>query len=247
MLIATYNRMVSDIQEKAARLRESERESAWKEMARQIAHDIKNPLTPMKLGVQHLVHLKKSGAKDWDERFLKYAQMLEAQIDSLAETADTFTRYATLTLENAERTPLCKAIEQSLWLFRSHENIDWVVDLSAVENVEVFIDPTNLQRVFNNLFSNAVQAMQQTAKPRIAVKGILQGTVVRVFVEDNGVGIAPALHDKIFKVNFTTKSTGLGLGLAITANILKSAGGDISFKTKEGRGTTFMVSLPIIQ
>ena len=247
MLIATYNRMVSDIQEKAARLRESERESAWKEMARQIAHDIKNPLTPMKLGVQHLVHLKKSGAKDWDERFLKYAQMLEAQIDSLAETADTFTRYATLTLGNAERTPLCKAIEQSLWLFRSHENIDWVVDLSAVENVEVFIDPTNLQRVFNNLFSNAVQAMQQTAKPRIAVKGILQGTVVRVFVEDNGVGIAPALHDKIFKVNFTTKSTGLGLGLAITANILKSAGGDISFKTEEGRGTAFMVSLPIIQ
>ena len=89
--------------------------------------------------------------------------------------------------------------------------------------------------------------MQQTAKPRIAVKGILQGTVVRVFVEDNGAGIAPALHDKIFKVNFTTKSTGLGLGLAITANILKSAGGDISFKTEEGRGTAFMVSLPIIQ
>lgn len=247
MLVTTYNRMVCDIQEKAARLRESERESAWKEMARQIAHDIKNPLTPMKLGVQHLVYMKKSGCEDWDERFLKYAEMLEAQIDSLAETADTFTRYATLTLGNAERTPICKAIEQALWLFRSHEDIEWEVELRAVENVEVFIDPTNLQRVFNNLFSNAVQAMQQVERRRMVVRGSVSGAEVCIFVQDNGMGIAPAVRDKIFKVNFTTKSTGLGLGLAITANILKSAGGSISFETEEGKGTIFTVTLPIMR
>lgn len=246
MLISTYNRMVSDIQEKAALLCESERESAWKEMARQIAHDIKNSLTPMKLGVQHLVYIKKAGCEDWDERFLKYAEMLESQIDLLAQTADTFTRYATITMGNAERTSVTTAIEQSLWLFRSHEEIEWVVELSAVQEVEVLIDPTNLQRVFNNLLSNAVQALQQTAKPCVSVKGRVDGERVFIEVHDNGMGIASDIRDKIFKVNFTTKSTGLGLGLAITANILKLAGGNVTFETEEGRGTTFTVTLPIM-
>lgn len=247
MLITTYNRMISDIQEKAAKLRESERESAWKEMARQIAHDIKNPLTPMKLGVQHLVYLKKTDCEDWDQRFLKYAEMLEAQIDSLAETADTFTRYATLTLGNAQQTSIAKAIEHSIWLFRSHEDVQWEVNLEPIENVNVFIDPTNLQRVFNNLFANAVQAMQTTLRPKMTVKASVNGVEVCVMVQDNGCGIPAEMRDKIFKVNFTTKSTGLGLGLAITANILKSAGGDISFESEVDSGTTFIVSLPLMQ
>ncbi len=245
-LVDTYNAVVLELQRKASHLVESERESAWKEMARQIAHDIKNPLTPMKLGIQHLLLMREANVEDWDERFLKYAQMLESQIDALSQTADTFTRYATLTLGNAERTSLKGVIEQSLGLFRNHENIDWSVFLEPIATTEVYIDPLNLQRVFNNLFSNAVQALQQTSMPKIAVQARIMNNLALVTVKDNGTGIDPAIQDKIFKVNFTTKSTGLGLGLAIASNILKCAGGSISFTTAMGEGTTFLVTLPIL-
>lgn len=247
LLIDTYNRMMTESAQKASLLVASERESAWKEMARQIAHDIKNPLTPMKLGLQHLVLLKRNGSADWDERFLKYAQMLESQIDALSATADTFTTYATLTLGNAELTSLNEAIEHSLWLFRSYDTIHWKVDLQASEKVCVVIDPTNLRRVFNNLFSNAVHALATIPEPCLEVRTECNASVVRVWVIDNGIGIEPAISDKIFKVNFTTKSTGHGLGLAITSNILKSAGGDIYFDSVLGRGTCFTIELPIAQ
>ncbi len=245
-LVAAYNRMLVQISESAENLAKNERENAWKEMARQIAHDIKNPLTPMKLGLQHLVLMKRQGREDWDERFNIYAQTLEAQIEALTQTADTFTRFATLTSGNAERTEVAEVLRTSLLLFESHREIAFNYTIAPIEGAEVYIDPTNLQRVFNNLFSNAVQAMHATPEARIDVTTALEEGWVCVNVADNGPGIEPAVQDKIFKVNFTTKSTGLGLGLAITANIVRSAGGEIAFQTELGRGTTFSIRLPLM-
>ncbi len=245
-LVASYNRMLAQLASSAEDLAQNERETAWKEMAKQIAHDIKNPLTPMKLGLQHLVLMKQQGREDWDERFDRYAQTLAEQIEALTQTADTFTHFATLTSGNAERTLVYDALQSSLALFESHREIAWRVSISSIEDVSVYIAPNNLQRVFNNLFSNAVQALTSHASPEISVDADLMGNRVRVRISDNGDGIDPSVQEKIFKVNFTTKSTGLGLGLAITANIVRSAGGEISFYTSVGEGTTFTVLLPVM-
>lgn len=245
-LVTSYNRMLAQIAESAEDLAKNERENAWKEMARQIAHDIKNPLTPMKLGLQHLILMKQQGREDWDERFESYAKTLGDQIEALTQTADTFTRFATLTLGNAERTSVGVVLRSSLDLFRSHKEIAFKQSISLTDDTEVYIDPTNLQRVFNNLFTNAVQALHATPEPQICVTAAVENNWVRIHVADNGPGIDPAVRDKIFNVNFTTKSTGLGLGLAITANIVRSAGGSISFESVAGQGTTFTVALPLM-
>ena len=217
-LVKEYNKMVAELSKSAELLAKSERESAWREMAKQIAHEIKNPLTPMKLSVQHLQKAWKDKAPNWDEHLGRVSKTLIKQIDTLSAIATGFSNFAQIPKANNE-----------------------VVDIV----VNVFADKEQLLQVFNNLIKNAIQAIPDNVEGLIKIELFTSENIVKVKVADNGKGISDELKDKLFTPNFTTKTSGMGLGLTIAKNIVENANGTIWFETEIGKGTTFFVELPI--
>jgi two-component system, NtrC family, nitrogen regulation sensor histidine kinase NtrY len=242
-LIAEYNRMIDALAQSADMLARSERESAWREMAKQVAHEIKNPLTPIKLSVQHLQKSWDEHAPDWDDRLKKFTNTLIQQIDTLASIASEFSDFAKMPQTKNIEVELISIIQSAIILFKNTPGI--IITFDAPDYpCYAWADEKQLLRVFNNLFRNAVQSIPHAQEGKINVRIGIQKSEYVISIADNGKGIAIKEQDKIFVPNFTTKSGGSGLGLSIVHNIVKQAGGQIWFDSKENKGTTFYVSFP---
>ncbi len=246
-LVNEYNLMLDELSISATRLAKSERESAWREMARQVAHEIKNPLTPMKLSVQLLERSQRNGDPDFNERFENTARTLIEQIDSLSSIASEFSQFARMPEGRTELVNLNERINQSVELFRDTTNTKINFTEPAGQTVSIIADNERMLQVFNNLIKNAIQAIPKKQKGRINISlRCFKGRAV-VEIQDNGTGISPETESKLFQPNFTTKTSGTGLGLAIVKNMVEDAGGAIWFYSKVGKGTSFFVSFPLPQ
>jgi two-component system, NtrC family, nitrogen regulation sensor histidine kinase NtrY len=237
-LVEEYNLMLVKLEESALLLARSERESAWREMARQVAHEIKNPLTPMKLSLQHLQHLAKSDPAAFRERFEKAGPGIIEQIDSLANIASEFSHFAKLPVTRLSKVNLCDVIDTAVQTFAGREEVKIVNNLRDVPFM-INADREQCLRVFNNILSNAIQAVEDSMDPTITIDGRIENNEVIVSVRDNGSGISDDLKPKIFSPSFTTKSTGSGLGLAMVKSIMEGLGGRVWFESEEGKGTIF--------
>lgn len=243
-LVSEYNRMIAELSKSAELLAKSERESAWREMAKQVAHEIKNPLTPMKLSVQHLQRTWNDSGPDMDIKMQRLTKTIIEQIDTLSSIATEFSNFAKMPKTNLEKINIKEIIVNTIALFHDSENLEIVFETEIDSEAFVSADKEQLLRVFNNLIKNAAQAIPQERKGKIVVTLKNEKQQFLISVSDNGNGINDDVLDKIFVPNFTTKTGGMGLGLAMVKNIVENVAGRIWFETKSGAGTTFYVSLP---
>lgn len=243
-LVSEYNRMISELSKSAELLAKSERESAWREMAKQVAHEIKNPLTPMKLSVQHLQRTYKDHAPDMDEKMERLTKTIVEQIDTLSSIATEFSNFAKMPKANLESVNLSQTIVNSVDLYKNSAETEIVFEDKTTEQPIVLADKDQLLRVFNNLIKNATQAIPEDRKGKVHIQLTKEDHRFLVSIHDNGNGISDDVLEKIFMPNFTTKTGGMGLGLAMVKNIIETINGRIWFETKTNTGTTFYVSLP---
>jgi two-component system nitrogen regulation sensor histidine kinase NtrY len=244
-LVTEYNRMVQELARSVDLLAKSERESAWREMAKQIAHEIKNPLTPMKLSVQHLLRSWKDGKEKYGEYVDKVTSTLIEQIDNLSAIAGEFSSFAKMPKAKNQKIDLIQKIKNTTGLFTNVKNIDIKTNFHNNKNVIVFADKEQLSRVFINLLKNAIQSIPEDIRGKIEIDLMTNKDTANVKIKDNGKGIPDEQKDKLFMPNFTTKTSGMGLGLAIVKNIVESCNGKIDFETELDKGTTFIIELPL--
>lgn len=244
-LVGEYNRTVDELARSVELLAKSERESAWREMAKQIAHEIKNPLTPMKLSVQQLQRSWEDKTPNWEASFSRFSKTLIDQIDNLSTIATAFSDFARMPKTNNEEVDVVAKINNSVGLFENTKNIDFQINLHGNKKVTVFADKEQLIRVFANLIKNAIQSIPAGRKGLVTIDLLSREGQAVIKVTDNGTGIPEELGDKLFMPNFTTKSSGMGLGLAIVKNIVEDANGTVRYETEIGNGTTFIVELPL--
>ncbi len=245
-LVQAYNRMVRDLGESSRRLAQVERDKAWTDMARRVAHDLKNPLTPIKLQLQMLIRMKATSNPSWEERFDEVAQTVLYHVDLLADSADQFSTFAKMYDQQAERLDLDALIRQEVDLFDSRDDIQ--LDYFGLSDAFVMAPRPQLTRVVVNLITNAIQAVDgQPGQKRLVVslRNAVEDNFYDIVVEDNGPGVDAALQDKIFTPDFTTKTSGSGLGLAICRRIVDHCGGSISYsKSFNLGGACFTVKYP---
>jgi len=239
-LIASYNRMIDELEESAAKLARSEREQAWREMAKQVAHEIKNPLTPMRLSVQSFERKFDPNDPKIDTKIAEYSKTLIQQIDTLSSIASAFSNFANMPAQQNETLNVIKVVKLALDIF----NENYIHFITEEKEIIAKLDRTQLIRVVTNLVKNAIQAVPNVAAPRILVSVVEQHNEVAISVADNGVGISDVYRDKIFEPKFTTKSSGMGLGLGMVKNIVESYHGTVNFTSQEGKGTVFTVTFP---
>ena len=244
-LVAEYNRMVDELAESAEKLARSEREVAWREMAKQIAHEIKNPLTPMRLNVQYLQRARKDKVEDFDAYLEKVTNSLIEQIDQLSVIATEFSNFAKMPVARRSRIDIISKLKSTCELYKDISGIEIVEDIDTSGPVWVFADPDQMMSVFNNIIKNALQAIPKDKKGVLNIRVETSDDKVKITFADNGTGMPDEIKEKIFQPNFTTKSSGMGLGLAIVKNIITNSGGKIWFTTKQGEGTTFFIELPL--
>lgn len=253
MLVESYNKMVDDLKESKKRLAISEREQAWKEMAKQIAHDIKNPLTPMRLSIQYLMRMKESNVPGWENKLESISKALLEQIDTLSESAGAFYSYSSFFSEELSDVNLDELIREHAVLYDNRDDI-------ALEYIQVAPNPVievrrkTLSKVLVNLLDNAVEALDGSGTGNGRIKIMLTEEEIggkpgyRITVEDNGPGVQEENIEKLFVPNFTTKSGGTGLGLAISSNIMTQSGGSIGYeRSKLLGGACFTLLLPAKQ
>jgi nitrogen fixation/metabolism regulation signal transduction histidine kinase len=245
-LVAEYNHMVDELALSAEKLARSERESAWREMAKQIAHEIKNPLTPMKLSVQHLQKTMDDDPAKSRQNLERISRTLIDQIDHLSAIATEFSNFAKMPRANNERVDLEETIRRMSELFFSMEQTEIETRFENDRPLIVMADPEQLSRVIINLLKNAIQSVPEDREGRIAIRLEKTEDHALISIMDNGRGIPAELGDKLFQPNFTTKSSGMGMGLAIVKSIIENAGGSIRYETVMGEGTTFIISLPLV-
>jgi signal transduction histidine kinase len=243
-LVDEYNRMIDEMEKSAELLARSERESAWRQMARQVAHEIKNPLTPIKLSMQLLMKAWSDKAPDWDTRLKRFSQTLIMQIDTLSEIATEFSDFAQMPEPQIQEFDVIPLIQQSAALFRDQSDCKISFETDQQECI-IKADPNQILRVFNNLIKNALQAIPDDRQGRIRIKLTILDNSCEICFQDNGTGISNESQTRIFSPNFTTKTAGMGLGLAMVKNIIDNSSGHIRFETELGKGTTFFVSLPL--
>lgn len=243
-LVDDYNRLVDELEKSAEQLASTERSLAWRQMARQIAHEIKNPLTPMKLNVQHLYRAYKEKHENFEAYLEKTTQALVEQIDNLTRIANEFSSFSKMPESRPEAIDLVAQAESVVNLFVDTPDIE-VAFNKTVDAVLVYADKDMLIQVLNNLIKNAVQSIKPGRKGLVQVSVGIENGMALASVTDNGIGIPKDTRIKIFEPNFTTKSGGMGLGLAISRNILLNAGGDIWFENNTAEGTTFYFTLPL--
>ena len=239
-LVNSYNKMIDDLEDSAERLAKTEREQAWQEMAKQVAHEIKNPLTPMRLTVQSFQ--KNSGLKGSDQngKLNDFCDTLIEQIDTMSNVATSFSDFATLPKTQLEKTDIVDATKKVVEIFEQNN----ITLETSSENIFVKLDKEQWIRVMTNLIKNSIQAIPHDREPLINVKITENSKTVKVMVSDNGLGVSKINRDKIFEPKFTTKSDGMGLGLGIVRSIINSHRGKISYKSKSKKGTDFKISLP---
>lgn len=240
-LINSYNSMIDELEESAVKLATNEREQAWREMAKQVAHEIKNPLTPMRLSVQSFQRKFDPQDENIHQKLDEYTQTLIQQIDTMSSIASAFSNFAKMPAQQNETLNVVNIIKLGLDIFSE----DYIIFSSEEDEIMVNFDRTQLIRVVTNLVKNGIQAISEDQDyPRIEVKVVSEDQTVMVTVEDNGAGISEENKIKIFEPKFTTKSSGMGLGLAMVKNIVETYKGNITFTSQLGVGTTFTVTFP---
>ncbi len=242
LLVQAYNSMVDKLEDSATKLAHSEREQAWREMAKQVAHEIKNPLTPMRLTVQSFQMRFNENDPDVKKKLDDYSKTLIQQIDTMSSVANAFSNFASMPAQQNETLNVVKIVELSLEIF--NENF---IQFSSIEKeIIARLDRTQLIRVITNLVKNAIQSIpDEQENKQVQVSVFRENENVKITVKDNGKGISEENKARIFEPKFTTKSSGMGLGLAIIKNIIENYNGTITFESEENNGTTFFVSFPI--
>jgi nitrogen fixation/metabolism regulation signal transduction histidine kinase len=255
-IVDAYNRMQEDLAASTKMLASAERDKAWSEMARQVAHEIKNPLTPIKLEIQRLIRLKQKGNPAWEEKFDKVADVVLEHIDILTDTANEFSTFAKLYSEEPVLINLDKILKEQLLIFDNKENVK--ISYIGLEDAYVMAPKPQLIRVFVNLITNAIQAVEIHQKELMENEGeLISGKIFiglrnstkdgyyDIVFDDNGAGVKEENLDKLFTPNFTTKTGGTGLGLAISRNIITKCEGEISYRKSYALGgASFTVTLP---
>ncbi len=244
-LVREYNHKVGELAESAELLARSERESAWREMAKQVAHEIKNPLTPMKLNIQYLQRAKAEGGEHYDDFFERVTKSLIEQIDTLSGIATEFSNFAQIPQVKNEVFNLIEILQNICSLFEPNQNLKFKFETNKLSEILVFADKEQLSRAFLNLVKNGIQSIPPDQTGEISILVIKSGHYVQVSVSDNGAGISQDAQEHLFEPNFTTKTSGMGLGLSIVHNIINASGGKIWYKTSETAGTTFFVKIPL--
>ncbi len=238
-LINAYNAMIDELELSAVKLAKSEREQAWREMAKQVAHEIKNPLTPMRLTVQSFERKFDPSDQDIKIKVAEYSKILIQQIDTMSSIAGAFSNFAEMPAQQSETLNVVKIVKLGLDIF--NENY---IHFIAEEEIIAKLDRIQLIRVVTNLVKNAIQAVPDVKNPRILVTVSTEGSYVKISVADNGIGIGDEFREKIFEPKFTTKSSGMGLGLGMVKNIVETYNGTISFTSQLAKGTVFTVKFP---
>jgi two-component system nitrogen regulation sensor histidine kinase NtrY len=243
-LVNEYNKMLAKLDESAAALAKTEREGAWKEMAKQVAHEIKNPLTPMKLSMQFLQRSIENNAPDIKTLTASLANTMVEQIDHLSNIASEFSQFANIENANKEMQDMNESLQSIKQLYDGNEQISMQWTLTG-KPIMIYADKTHVNRLFTNLIQNALQSVPENKVPSIQIdESILDGHVL-IKIKDNGEGIPENTHSKIFTPNFTTKTSGTGLGLAMCKRIVEQMNGKIWFETTLHEGTTFFIELPL--
>jgi nitrogen fixation/metabolism regulation signal transduction histidine kinase len=232
--------MIDELEESAVQLATSEREQAWREMAKQVAHEIKNPLTPMRLSVQSFQRKFDPNDPEIKHKVEEYSKTLIQQIDTMSSIASAFSNFAKMPAQKNEQLNVVEVIELALDIF-AEDNISFKTE--AKEIIAIF-DRTQLIRVVTNLVKNAIQAVPQNKTPEIRVYVYQDDKNVIFTVSDNGNGVSEENKLKVFEPKFTTKTSGMGLGLPMIKNIVETYNGSITFVSEEFVGSTFKVSFP---
>lgn len=245
-LINSYNQLIAKLDESANVIAKTERDTAWREMAKQVAHEIKNPLTPMKLSIQHLQRLSQREITDVQPMVGRISKTLLEQFNNLDNIANSFSNFATMPTASNEKLVINEVVESIHDLFRKREDMD--ISLSEpINDMYVFADRNHLVRVLNNIVKNAIQAIPEDRPGTISISLSQVANKAVIKVTDNGTGIPDHMKEKVFTPNFTTKSSGTGLGLAISANMIESFNGRIYFETEENVGTSFYIEIPLMR
>lgn len=239
-LVHQYNFMVKELEKSAEILAKTEKESAWKEMAKQVAHEIKNPLTPMKLNVQLLERQLNPKDPEFENKMKKFTTSIIEQIDTLANIASAFSDFAQMPSSHKEKINFSRIVENTLSFFDTVE----IQYIKSTDPHFIHADKNQIIRVLNNIINNAIEAIPENKSPVINVSLEQRKERVMLTIQDNGIGVPQILRKKIFEPNFTTKNSGMGLGLAMVKRIIDDLNGTIHFESEEHTGTTFYVSLP---
>ena len=243
-LINAYNQMVDKLEESATMLAQSEREQAWREMAKQVAHEIKNPLTPMRLTVQSFQRKFDANDPNLKQKLDDYSKTLIQQIDTMSAVASAFSNFASMPAQQNETLNVVEVVEFSLDIF----NEDFIRFESNSDEIITVMDRTQLIRIITNLVKNAIQAIPEEQENKAVLVSVnAEEDNVIIAVKDNGIGINTENTERIFEPKFTTKTSGMGLGLGIIKNIIENYKGTITFESEPGKGSTFMVSLPMVK
>jgi nitrogen fixation/metabolism regulation signal transduction histidine kinase len=242
ILVDAYNSMIDELTESAVKLAKSEREQAWREMAKQVAHEIKNPLTPMRLTVQSFERKFNPTDENAKEKLTEYSQTLIQQIDVMSSIASAFSDFAKMPTQKRERIEVIGVVKLALDIF----NENYITYQHSEKELFANLDKTQLIRIVTNLVKNADQASDNKENQIVEVKVASERNQLKITVSDNGKGISDEVKNLIFEPKFTTKSSGMGLGLPMIKNIIEAYDGTISFTSKEGIGTVFTVILPKI-
>lgn len=242
LLIKSYNTMVDKLEESATILAQSEREQAWREMAKQVAHEIKNPLTPMRLTVQSFQRKFDTNDPNITQKLDDYTKTILQQIDTMTAVAGAFSNFATMPAQQNETLNVVRIVKMALEIF----NEDYIQFSALEDEIIAKLDRTQLIRVITNLVKNAIQAIPEEQENKLVFVTVFrQDNEVKIAVKDNGKGISKENQERVFEPKFTTKSSGMGLGLAIIKNIIENYNGTITFETEPNVGTEFLVSFPI--
>jgi len=245
-LVKQYNDMLEQLHNSAIKLARSEREDAWRDMAKQIAHEIKNPLTPMKLNVQQLIKTWEDKPEDFDIRLEKFSDNMIENIDNLSSIATEFSHFARMPQANPQEIDLVSKMKSSVDLFENTSDIDIVCNCSGLSEVIIFADKEQIKSMLTNIIRNAVQAIPSNRHGIVEISLKLAKEKALITITDNGVGIPDKLGEKLFVPNFTTKSSGMGIGLALVKRIVETANGTIRYESKVNAGTSFYIELPIL-
>jgi nitrogen fixation/metabolism regulation signal transduction histidine kinase len=242
LLVEAYNNMVDKLEESAVKLAQSEREQAWREMAKQIAHEVKNPLTPMRLTVQSFQRKFDENDPNIKQKLDDYTNTLLQQIDIMSSVANAFSNFASMPAQQNELINVVEVIRLGLEIF----NESYIHFETTEKEIFTLMDRTQLIRIITNLVKNATQAItDENQNPKVLISVYKDDANVIIQVNDNGVGISDENKTHVFEPKFTTKNSGMGLGLGIIKKIIENYHGTITFESAYNIGTTFTVSFPI--
>lgn len=245
LFVQEYNKMLTKLEKNQEALARSQKESAWREMAKQVAHEIKNPLTPMKLTLQHMQIKLQSQSEKVKSLFERSFETLLTQVETLSDIAVSFSSFAQMPIPESERFDISPVLKESQELYNNED-----IELEAnIQEGEFYVrgDKKLMGRIFTNLIKNAIEAVEDGKKPKISInlKSKVEG-LITITIRDNGKGIPETIKDKIFIPNFSTKTTGSGIGLAVAKRGIEHAGGRIWFETETKMGSSFFIELPLI-